>query len=70
MRGTANTLARGEHRRQLARTNPHRVYWGTHGCKKHRNHTGVCVCTCGDLLTMDTGYVFGEDLATAKRANA
>lgn len=60
-------MARGEHKRKLAAENPHRVYWGSHGCKKHRKHTGVCVCSCGEVLTKEWSH-YGEDFTTANYA--
>lgn len=55
---------RGERKRKMAERNPHYVYWGSHGCKKHNDHIGICVCACGERLTRDwTAY--GEHFASA-----
>jgi hypothetical protein len=51
---------RGAKRRARRALNPCRVYWASHGCKKHRDHAGIHVCECGDRLEswMPT---YGED---------
>lgn len=37
---------RGVARAERRQTEPCRVYWGSHGCKKHRGHTGPHLCGC------------------------
>lgn len=45
-----------------------RVYWGSHGCHKHRGHRGVHRCVCRQYLVTRTSrrrslpvYASGED---------
>lgn len=47
----------------------HRVYWGSHGCKKSFPHAGACLCACGDYyepFRFPDPDVYGEDAESAK----